>query len=117
MSGESSSFPVLRHQTSRFLSSCHIIISVLILFLILNACSHRQATGRSTATAAGSTAFIDSDKDSIDRYVGSIGGATSLPGLQMIGLSIKDSGLPKSAKDELHGIYANKKRDLESMPE
>ena len=55
------------------------------------------------------------DKEAIDRYVGSIGGATSLPGLKMVGLSIKDSGLTKSAKDELHGIYASKQRELESV--
>ena len=55
------------------------------------------------------------DKEQIDRYVGSIGGATSLPGLKMVGLSIKDSGLAKSAKDELHGIYASKQRELESV--
>lgn len=57
------------------------------------------------------------EKAQIERYVGSIGGSTSLSGLQMVGLSIKDSDLSKGAKDELHGIYAAKKRELESVPD
>lgn len=61
----SSSFPDLRHLTSRFLSSRHIIIPVLILLLVLSACSYRQATGgRTNATGAG-FAVPDSDKDGI----------------------------------------------------
>jgi hypothetical protein len=51
----------------------------------------------------------------IDRFEGSIGGATSLSGLQMVGITIKDSGLSNAAKDGLHGIYAEKKRELESV--
>jgi hypothetical protein len=53
----------------------------------------------------------------IDRFTGSIGGATSLSGLQMVGLAIKESGLSNAAKDGLHGVYSKKKRDLESVDE
>ena len=54
MLGGSSSFPDLRHYTSRFLSSFHIIIPVLILLLILSACSYRQAAARPRAAPAAS---------------------------------------------------------------
>jgi len=61
----SSSFLDLRHRFSRFLSSRRMIIPVLILLLVLSACSYRQTTGRPTAALDASTAFIDSDRDSI----------------------------------------------------
>ncbi len=51
----------------------------------------------------------------IDRFTGSIAGATSLSGLQMVGVTIKDSGLSNAAKDGLHNIYIEKKRKLESV--
>jgi hypothetical protein len=51
----------------------------------------------------------------IERFEGSIGGSTSQSGLQMVGQTIHDSGLSKAAKDGLHGIYATKKRELESV--
>jgi hypothetical protein len=51
----------------------------------------------------------------IDRFTGSIAGSTSLSGLKMVGMTIKDSGLSNAAKDGLHDIYAEKKRDLESV--
>ena len=55
------------------------------------------------------------EREMVDRYVGSNSGATSLPGLQMFGKSLHDSELSKAAKDGLHGIYATKKRELESV--
>jgi hypothetical protein len=51
----------------------------------------------------------------IDRFTGSIAGSTSLSGLKMVGMTIKDSGLSNAAKDGLHDIYADKKRTLESV--
>ena len=60
-----SSFPDLRRLTSRFLSSCRIIIPVLILLLILSSCSYRQAAARPGAAPVASPAFIDSDDDGI----------------------------------------------------
>jgi hypothetical protein len=51
----------------------------------------------------------------IDRFTGSIAGSTSLSGLKMVGMTIKDSGLSNAAKDGLHEIYAEKKRKLESV--
>ena len=51
----------------------------------------------------------------IDRFVGSIGGSTSLSGLLMVGTTIKDSGLSNAAKDGLHDIYRKKKGELESV--
>jgi recombination DNA repair RAD52 pathway protein len=53
----------------------------------------------------------------IDRFTGSIAGSTSLSGLKMVGMTIKDSGLSNAAKDGLHDIYAEKKRSLESVVE
>ncbi|HUT58800.1 MAG TPA: ERF family protein [Phycisphaerae bacterium] len=59
----------------------------------------------------------DHDKKLIDRFVGSIGGATNIPGLRLIGESIGASDLSKSAKDELKGLYSAKLRELESITE
>jgi hypothetical protein len=55
------------------------------------------------------------EKSLIERFEGSIAGASSLSGLKMVGLTINDSGLTNAAKDGLHDIYANKKRELEAI--
>jgi hypothetical protein len=61
----SSSFPDLRHHAARFLFSCHIFIPVLILLLILSACSYRQAAGGRTPPSGGWHTVPDSDEDGI----------------------------------------------------
>jgi hypothetical protein len=62
----SSSFPDPRHHASRFLSSFHLIIPVLILLLILSSCSYRQASGGRTPPSGGWWYTVpDSDEDGI----------------------------------------------------
>jgi hypothetical protein len=65
MLGRSSSFPDLRHRSSRFLSSCYLIIPVIILLLILSSCSHRQASGGRLPPSSGWYTDPDSDEDGI----------------------------------------------------